>query len=139
MKKNDADGPRPKYELPPLIPAGEYLAQCVGVDKAFCFGKVEKYFLWFRIIEGEYEGTELFGARYYYDRPGPSSKQYQEWVITAGRRPTRVDRMSLNIFKGKIFKVRVGTTVKKDEEGKPLPSVLHYSSVTRILDCHTGP
>ena len=67
---------------------------------------------------------------------GASSKFYQAWVLAAGRKPDRFDRMSTRVFRGKVFlaQVRVVTTNVKNVARSPL---LQYSVIDDLLERRT--
>jgi hypothetical protein len=84
----------------PLIPAGAYGVQCIGVEKGiFCFGSL-KIFLKFEVANpSEYKDTELFMPMNQYKKVPPGSKYYKQWVIANGNiKPARKDRMPTAIF-----------------------------------------
>jgi len=64
---------------------------------------------------------------------GASSKFYQAWVLAAGRRPDRFDRMSTRVFRGKLFLAKV-RTVEKTAKNVPRHPLLHYSIIDDLLE-----
>lgn len=99
-------------------------------------------FIKFEIHGGPYDGAELFFAiplppR---DRHGrskavaPSSKLYRAWVVASGgQKPTRRDRLTLEAFKHRLFRVVV-RTVTHDSEQRELPKDQRYSVIDRLLE-----
>src|SRR5437016_2465598 len=102
-------------EIPPAIPDGDhYQVVFVRAEKS-CFHTQRKIYLWFRVITpGEWLGAEVYMAC---NEPpkghrAASSKYWLAWVLAAGRRPNRADRMSTAIFRNKVFRVRMRTVLK---------------------------
>ncbi len=95
--------------IPPLIPEGKYEVVFLRAEKKKLWGR-EKVFLWFQIMSsGKWHEEQLYMAC-----NGPkngkwtlSCKFYQAWVLAAGRRPERFDRMSTKVFRGKVFLAQV--------------------------------
>ena len=137
-KKKDAFDARPKDDPFPRIPTGEYEAQCVKVETSIYRGRQKKRFLHFKIIEGPYQGTILFGVYNYYARVPSASTYYTDWCIASGRLPTRGDRMSPQVFKNKIFLVKVRDAKPKYGDGTCKPEILWYSVVDRIISVSAG-
>lgn len=125
-------------EIPPLIPEGKYNVTFLGAEKKWLWGR-EKIFLWFQIIDfGESQGEVLYMAcnapkKSKKGKVATSNKYYQAWVLAAGRKPDRFDRMSTKIFREKVFlaKVRAVTTNAKN---LPRPLLLQYSIIDDLLD-----
>jgi len=62
-----------------------------------------------------------------------SSKFYRAWTLANGnRRPSRRDRMSPDIFIGRVFRART-RVVKTDSRGKRLPNAQWYSVIDEFL------
>jgi hypothetical protein len=125
----------------PRVPNATYEAQCIGYDRKFVLGKSRKLFLNFVIIEpSEHNGKVLFQAfNIPYDmKIRPGSKYYKTWSFVNGwKKPTRNDRMSPQIFKNKIFKVKT-RTVKPSFEGKEMPEDFWYSCVDKLVEVVAG-
>lgn len=120
----------------PLIPAGIYEVQCIGVEKGiFCFGSF-KIFLKFKIISpSEYSDTELFMAMNQYKKVPPNSKYYKAWVIANGNiKPARKDRMPTAIFKGHSFEAVVKTSKPKHEDKTEMHDCFHYSVIAYLKE-----
>ena len=126
-----------------LIPEGIYTAQCIEAKKDMVgqktpkgtFAMTPKVILKFRIIEGEHQGTELpmfINAKYKFFNPG--TLFYKSWVIASGRKPERKNRMSLEVFKGHIFTVRVRTSRPSFGDRTETPEILWYSTVAEIYE-----
>jgi hypothetical protein len=118
-------------EARPLIPAGSYGVQCIGVEKGiFCFGSF-KIFLKFKITNPSiYKDTELFMAMNQYKKVPPGSKYYEQWVIANGNiRPARQDRMSPAIFKGHFFEAVARIVKPKFKDGAEKHDSFNYSII----------
>lgn len=126
----------------PLIPEGEYLAQCIEL-------KVIRYFdshrlrLWFKILEGQHADTilELFlnlmdgktGAKF--KSVPPATNYYKNWFIANRcRPPERRDRMSHKIFYEGIFRVQVRNAYPKYPNSRQrMPDGMQYSVVSYLI------
>jgi hypothetical protein len=123
-------------EIPPRIPAGEYQAFCYQyeLEPRKTWGKHHVYIL-FRICGDRCGGTELFLACPYF-RKGEMSHRYkyfQQWTIANGAPPVKGQRMTPNIFLGKMFKVLIRDARTTYPDGEPTPESLRYSVVHRII------
>lgn len=114
------------------IPDGTYTAQCFKHEQGYVFGESKKLYLWYRILtESAYHGTEIFQA---FNMPknrrvGVGSKYYMAWCMANGwRKPTRNAKMSPQIFKSKVFKIKTRTV-----ERNGMPESFNYSVVDSIL------
>jgi len=124
-------------DIQPLISEGKYEASFIRAERKKLWGGI-KVFLWFRITTpGEPMGEKLYLACNLPQRITNSSKYYRCWVVAAGRKPTRHDRMSTSVFRNKIFEVSV-RTVKESSKQRPLNSELQYSVVDEILEVVAG-
>lgn len=125
----------------PLIPDGEYIAQCIGYDSQFLFGKTRKTFLYFKILsEGKYFGIKLFMAfnMPYNGRIKTGSKFYKTWcMVNDWRRPSRNTKMSPRLFKNKIYTIKT-RTVRPKHNDQPMPDQYLYSIVDKILKVNAG-
>lgn len=122
-------------EIPPLIPDGEYEVIFLRAEKKERLWGGTKVFLHFQIVDsGEYQGQELYMACNVKreGKWGVSSKYFQAWVLAAGRKPDRVDRMSTKVFQGKVFLAKV-RTVTKDSKNLPRPLLLQYSIIEDLV------
>lgn len=123
-----------ELDLPPLIPASRYEVQFLRADKKGFF-KRQKLFLWFQIISpGEVHGTQLYLACDITNRKKwrSSSKFLQTWVLAAGKKPDRYDRMSTKVFRRKVFLAEV-VTVTKNARGWERPPALQYSVIRGLV------
>ena len=127
-----------------MIPEGRYTAQCikaktemVGVETAKgTYAKTPKAVLIFRITDGQYQGKEIpMFLNVKYQRIPAGSKFYHCWVIANDcLKPKRKDRMSLEVFKNRIFSVGVKTVRPKFTDGKEKPQTFWYSRVNEIYE-----
>ncbi len=137
VNQNDepvADSPRPRIE------PEDYKAICYGTDYGKAWGNERRMYVLFRIIEGRYDGTELFMAcrcpkgkkitnRY---------KLYKQWSRAMGRLPHKGEHLTGKAFVGKMFKVRVRYNNAKTVDNEPEPDFLQYSLVDHIVETLTG-
>lgn len=127
-----------KY-YPPLIPEGDYEAQCIRSEVYKCFNGQRKAMLWFRIHGGSHDGEELFMAcSYPYGSKSISLKINEQWMIAQGRRLRRGEQICLEKFTKRMYFVKVRTTARKFEGGSLKPEFMQYSVVDRILESLTG-
>ncbi len=129
-----------KGYIPPAIPDGDhYEAVFVRAEKKRLWGQ-PKVFLWFKLMTpGEWVNHEFWMAcnlppRDHYT---PSYKFWLVWVLAAGRRPRRADRMSTKVFRNKLFRVRIRKVVKT---AKQIDRTLEqqYSVVDELLEIRVG-
>jgi hypothetical protein len=126
--------------IPPAIPEGDHY-EVVGVraEQAPFRGRLKCY-LWFKLMTpGEWVGKE-FCMNCTVKRNGKwavSSKYWKAWVLAAGRRPNRADRMSTNVFKGKVFRARFHTVVETADQDPRTPEQ-QYSVIAELLEVMTG-
>jgi hypothetical protein len=135
----------------PLVDEGEYdaYAQSAAIVN-MKFGSAltsVRLVVTFEIRGGRYDGMVLRffaplpprrGGRFV-RAPAPSSKFYRSWIIAnLGHRPTRGDRLSLEVFRLKLFRIRVRTVcAQAPGQGgreRPLPRCLWYSVVDEIVE-----
>jgi hypothetical protein len=123
----------------PLIPDGLYDAKCVRCERVsmrFGSDRSERLMMHLEIFGGTHDGAHL---RFVIPLPqgsrgaAPSSKLFRAWVVAAGRQPERRERMSLVVFRHKIFKVRV-RTVTRGARQEPLPPANRYSLVDQLVE-----
>jgi len=126
-------------EVYPRVPAGEYEAICYDVRKGRSWGGREDIYIRFRLRDGKYDGTELFMVCTFPTKRKltPRFKYYQQWTIAVGRKPDRRERMVFGVFKKRLFRILV-RDVEKNSSGHPLPDVLKYSVVAKIIEPMTG-
>ena len=114
-------------DLSPQLPEGEYEVQFVGYRKVMMFGG--KIFLDFKVISsGTGNGEKLHLCCSLHKKYRDSSKFLRMWILAAGRRPDRFDRLSMEVFKGKVFRA-VARTVDRDSKQRPLsapPAILDH-------------
>ena len=129
-------------ELRPLIPEGEYLAQCIETRVIRYFDS-QRLRLGFKIVEGQYADTvlELFlnlmngktGTRF---KSVPQATNYYEsWFIANHcRQPERQDRMSCKIFLNGIFKVQVRNAYPRYPNSRQrMPEGMQYSVISHLI------
>jgi hypothetical protein len=125
-------------DIPPLIPEGKYNVGFLRAEKKWLWG-CEKVFLWFEILDvGEFQRAELYLAcnapkKGEKGKLAISNKYIQSWVLAAGKRPDRSDRMTTRVFQDKVFlgQVRAVTT---NARKLPRPPLLHYSVIDELLE-----
>ncbi len=121
-----------------LIPEGFYQVQCIGDEKGYSHRNAFKLFLWFRITDGQYLGSELFlpfnlinpKTREPYKSFPEGSKYYGNWVIAnLNRKPDRRDQMPVKIFKEGLFEAHVRTVKPSFPDKTEKPECFHYSII----------
>ena len=127
--------------VPPLVPEAEYHVGFVRAEKGQ-FKNRERLFIWFRIVSpGEHFEKEL-----YLVCPCPSnrgnvfghgSKLVEAATVALGHTPTRRDRLSTRMFRGKIF-LALTRTVMRDYEQELRPSNSRYSVIKKLLSVEAG-
>jgi hypothetical protein len=126
-------------DLPPLISAGdEYEAEFLHSElkRNWDGSAVHKVFLRFRIVApADAAGRELYmacnGPR---GKKWPASSKYtRAWIVAAGRKPERADRLTTKVFEGKRFRVRV-RVVEHDRHRHPLSPEQRYSVIDDVLE-----
>jgi hypothetical protein len=127
-------------DIPPAIPNGEqYELVFRRAEKSHQWGQT-KLFLWFQMqTPGEWVGQSFYMVCNVprNEKWGPSSKFWQSWVLAAGRRPNRADRMSTAIFKNKIFRARM-RKVLKTSKGISRTPAQQYSVLDELLEVSVG-
>jgi len=127
-------------EIPAAIPDGEhYELSFLGAEQANYKG-MQKIYLWFQIITA----GESFGQKFYMacnvapkGKWTASCKYWQTWVLAAGRRPTRTDRMSTAVFKNKVFRARMRVVRKTAKQTIRTPAQ-QYSIIDELLEILVG-
>lgn len=135
---NDLE-PSGHIDVAPLLPAGDYEVSYHRAEEKRLWGK-NRIFLHFRIAQqGEHLGKALYMSAVMPSNGkfSLSSKYLMQWSLAAGFRPTRLDRLSTKIFKGKIFLARV-RTVRTDHAGNERPDFWHYSIIDTLLEVRAG-
>jgi hypothetical protein len=102
-------------ERPLLIPDGTYeVGYRRASEKFWSFGH-QRILIWFQILTaGDHERKELYMACRISPKKGTksmasSSKLVRAATVALGRSPTRKDRISTSMFKGKVFNAIVET------------------------------
>jgi len=127
-------------QIPPAIPNGDdYEVSFLRAEQKPYKGQ-SKVYLWFRIESyGEWNGQELFMAC---NLPqgwkwGPSSKFWGAWVLAAGKRPRRRDRMSVSVFRQKLFRARIRKVITTSKQIRRTPAQ-QYSVIDELLEVVVG-
>jgi hypothetical protein len=121
--------------LPPLLPEGLYTVQSLRAEKIVVF-KRRVLILHLEIIGGEHDGVQTFWAASLPEpghRPGIASKLYRAWLMVAGRRPSRGERLSASMLVHKRFTGFIGT-VTKDFNQRRLSEAARYSIVRELVE-----
>lgn len=127
-------------ELPPLVPAGNYVVSFLRAEQKLLWGKRLKIFLHFEIISPvEFSGLRLFMAA---NVPQKNKwtvgfKFFRAWALASGRRPQRRDRLSTEVFRKKYFVARV-TVVTKSAKDTTRPIGAQYSLIDELLAIEAG-
>lgn len=120
-------------------PTGEYIVICYKTRPVQSFGGKRRLELWFRVIEGNFEGDEiLMYCTFPSGRLSRSCKLYEQWVLAIGRTPTKGERFNRKVFQGKMFKLLVRKTNCKYKNRILKPTILQYSVADTILETLTG-
>ena len=123
--------------MPPVIREGEYEAMFLKAEKKELWGQ-PKLFLWFKVVtHSDYFGQHVYMACPNPSRMRPACKYWKMWVVAAGRKPVRGDRMSTSVFRNKVFLVRI-RTVQKNSKQAHLPPELQYSVIDELMKKNTG-
>ena len=142
LKKPEFENQFIADEKRPLIPEGIYKAQCIKYEINYSHHKSRKIFLHFLLLDGEYQGTQLFMAMNLSNGQGKNigtipkgSKYYKQWVIANRNQfPARGAVMSPRTFKSGIYEVSVRTVKPKYPDGKTLmPECFDYSVIDFII------
>ena len=131
-----------RFDAPPLIPPGDqYTARAARAQIRPSWGGGARLHIDFELHSGDYDGKVIAfictlpkrRARRWAEGVVPSSRFYRAWVVAAGAPPRRRDRMGLDVFKNRLFRIRV-RTVTKDRAGAALPIAAQYSIVDSLLE-----
>jgi len=126
-------------EIPPAIPNGEHYELTFSrAEQSSQWGG--KVYLWFRMLTpGEWHGKEFYMACpvALKGRWKPSHKFWLAWVLAAERQPTRGDRMSMAVFKNKVFRARMRKVLKTAKQTDRTPAQ-QYSVVDELLAVIAG-
>ena len=127
--------------VPPLVPEADYQIGFVRAEKGR-FKNRERLFIYFRIVShGEHFGKELYlvapcpsnGGRIF----GLGSNLVAAATVALGHIPTRRDRLSTRMFRGKIFLAKT-RTVKLDQDQDERRPQDHYSVIKKLLSVEAG-
>ncbi len=127
----------------PLIPDGEYYAECTEYKLLDYNSEKKKLYLCFQIFSKARPEDELyidgvenvimpFNMPLNGRRIGIRSKYYKTWRMVHGKVPTRGARLSPKKFKNKFYKIKT-KTVKQYENGEARPDDKQYSIVDKII------
>lgn len=127
-------------DIPPAVPDGDhYQLVFIRAEPSSYRGR-QKVYLWFELITaGEHSGQLFYMACNVASkgRWTASYKFWQTWVFAAGRRPTRMNRMSTAIFRNKVFRARMRTVLKTaNQTGRT--AAQQYSVVDELLEILVG-
>ncbi len=110
-------------------------------------GDRDRYFFYFKIVEGPYFGNALFyscpfprnAEKNKIPKFGPSSNLIKAYVVAMGQRPPRRDRFSTKVFRGKYFLARTRTVKKGSGKDDPIrPEQDWYSVIDRLVSKEAG-
>lgn len=127
-------------ELPPLVPAGNYVVAFVRAERKWLWGKRLKVFMHFNIVRpAPHAGLRLFMAANVprKHRWTVGFKFFRAWALAAGRRPARRDRLSTSVFRDKFFVARV-KVVEKTSKDTVRPAGARYSIIDELLEIEAG-
>ncbi len=130
-------------ERPPLIPEGTYEVGYVRASKPFwSFGQT-RILLYFKVLDGgAHCGAEIFMAcrispKKDHKALAASSKLVRACAVAMGYSPSRRDRLTTAVFKGKAFRATV-ETVTMDPRKHKLPTEARYSIIRTLLERTAG-
>lgn len=123
-----------------LIEEGSWPAQYVG-HEAKRYGWCEKLILRWKVFTSLDRSRSVVLSRYYnMDRDnggrfmfGPLHDYRKDWVAAnGGRHPLERSRLSISIWKERLYLVEV-VTVRHDSKGRPLSPSFYWSKVGRVI------
>ena len=123
-------------EIPPAIPDGDQYEVVFHRAEQRRQWNQPKVFLWFQMrTEGEWVGQQFYMACNVAPKGKwtASCKFWQVWVLAAGKRPTRADRMNTAVFKNKVFRARMRKVLKTSKQIDRTPAQ-QYSVVDELLE-----
>jgi len=121
----------------PLIPEGKYEASLVKYEKRKFFSG-EKLYCIFQILDlGPYCGTKLFKSYNFYNPLPRGADLFKDFALVYGRRLTKKTKLSMKLFEGRVFVVRVRTVIA-DRKQSTLSEQQRYSVIDRIVEVLTG-
>jgi hypothetical protein len=121
----------------PLIPEGPYSVQYLKHEKRIFFGTLKMYVHFEMVEQGQFFGTRLFKTYNFSSPLSPGSDLYRDLLFLFGQRVPKNARLSMDLFKNVILRVRV-RTVKRDRKQNPLPDYMQYSVIDSLLGKETG-
>jgi len=133
----------------PLIPEGIYDAIGGRAHRPRVIFKTYKLYIPFDVLVVNPEAADGFDRvrlyRHYRVHPAPderfrvraTSDYWREWVIAAGRRPSRRDRLSPHFFERVLFAVEVHTVTRNGRQHELSPEST-YSVISRIIERKAG-
>ena len=127
-------------DIPPAIPDGQHYQLMFIRAVSSSYRGRQKVYLWFRsVLPGNSFGQEFYMACNVAPKGKwtASYKFWQAWVLAAGKRPTRGDRMSTAVFKNKVFRARM-RTVRKTANQTDRTQAQQYSIVDELLEVLVG-
>jgi hypothetical protein len=127
-------------EIPPAISDGEdYQLIFLRAESGGYRGRLKVYLRFQMISPGESFGQEFYMACNVAPKGKwtASYKFWEAWVLAAGKRPTRTDRMSTAIFRNKVFRARMRMVRKKANQTDRTPAQ-RYSVVDELLEVMVG-
>ena len=127
-------------DIPPAITNGDhYHLGFVRAELTRQWGR-PKVFLWFQMLTpGEWYGQQFYMACNVplKGKWTASCKFWRAWVLAAGRRPNRTDRMSTAIFRNKVYRARIRKVLKTANQTDRTPAQ-QYSVVDELLEVMVG-
>jgi hypothetical protein len=126
-------------DIPAAIPDGVYEVSFVRAETKKMW-RQDKIFLWFKVESpGEWYGMQLYGACTVAKNGKwtAATKFWQWWVLAAGHRPARPDRLSTSVFRNKIFIAHIRKVVTTSKQHKRLPEQ-QYSVVDELVEVAAG-
>ena len=120
----------------PILPDGIYNAAYVKASRGSYYGP--KLYIHFRIVdEGPCFGVEIFRAYNLYQKLCRASDLYRDLSMIYGSKVQKNTRLSLKLFRGKVFRIRT-RTVTQDRKQTRLPEHERYSVVDQVISMETG-
>jgi len=121
----------------PLVPEGEYEVVFKSSKKARYFGG-QKLYVHFQIVSPGPGHGEILWRAYNCEERLRRGMQLSKDLMKFYGSPVRKNmKLSLNLFKKKIFRVRV-RTVKQDYKQNEMPEHQWYSVIDSFLEAVTG-
>lgn len=138
MPDDDLSLPCTGY-IPPAIPNGDqYELVFLRAEQSKQYGG--RIYLWFQMVTpGEWDGLQFWMCCKVVQKGKwtASCKYWLVWVLAAGRRPTRTDRMSTAVFRNKVFRARMRIVLKDSKQIVRTPAQ-QYSVVDSLLEVMVG-